>query len=188
MMYIGLFHHFFSHPSLKSERHQLTHGKKNLYKTFVNRWEMWFTALGNKGENADGNKDQMKDVKVILSNRVEKLQRIPALKKKLQTQTCQHDGGLGCCSFQSHLRELKAWQHEIIQTFGKSYRAALWKAAGTHESILLYHSVSIGSLQDLANFPVSDHHILVNGTYWNSWSLIFKSLCVMVNCTACNRQ
>lgn len=67
----------------------------------------------------------MKDVKVTLSNRVEKLQRIPAPKKKLQTQTCQHDGDLGCYGFQSHLRELKVWKHEIILTFGKGYRAAL---------------------------------------------------------------
>lgn len=130
----------------------------------------------------------MKDVKVTLSNKVEKLQRIPALKKKLQTQTCQHDGDLGCYGFQSHLRELKVWQDEIILTFGKGYRAALWKAAGTPESILLYHPVSIGSLQDLANFPVSNHHVLVNGAQWDSWRLIFKSLCVMVNCTACNWQ
>lgn len=66
--------------------------------------------------------DQMKDVKDTLSNRIEKLQRIPALEKKLQTQTCQHNGDLGCYGFQSHL---KVWQHEIILTFGKGYRAAL---------------------------------------------------------------
>lgn len=70
-------------------------------------------------------KTPKKYVKVILSNRAEKLQRIPALKKKLQTQTCQHDGDLGCYGSQSHLRELKVWQHEIILTFGKGYRAAL---------------------------------------------------------------
>lgn len=125
---------------------------------------MWLTDSENKGENAEGNKEQIKDVKVILSDRAEKLQRMPALKKKLQTKTRQHDGDIGCWGFQSHLRELKVWQHEIILTFAKGYGAALWKAAGTHESILLYHSVSTGSLQDLANFPVSDHHVLVNGT------------------------
>lgn len=86
---------------------------------------MGFTAPRRKGQNAEGNKDQMKHVKVTLSNRVEKLQRIPTLKKKLPTQTCQHGGDLGCYGFQSHLRELKVWQHEIILTFGKGYSAAL---------------------------------------------------------------
>lgn len=50
---------------------------------------------------------------------------MPALKKKLQTQTCQHDGDIGCWDFQSHLRELKVRQHEIILAFAKGYRAAL---------------------------------------------------------------
>lgn len=86
---------------------------KNPYKTFVNRWEMWFTAPGNKGENVEWNRDQMKDVKDTLSNRIEKLQRIPALEKKLQTQTCQHNGDLGCYGFQSHLRvkSMATWDY-----------------------------------------------------------------------------
>lgn len=107
---------------------------------------------------------QIKNVKNILSDRAEKLQRMPNLKKQLQTKTCQHDGDIGCWGFQSHLGDLNVWQHEIILSFAKGYRAVLWKAAGTPESILPYHSLSTGSLKDPANFPASDHHVLVNGT------------------------
>lgn len=71
---------------------------------------------------------------------------MPVLKKKLQTKPFQHDEDIGCWGFQSHLRELKIWQHEIILTLAKGYRAALWKAAGTYLSILLSHLVSTGHL------------------------------------------
>lgn len=68
---------------------------------------------------------QIKDVKIILSDRAEKLQRMPNLKKQLQTKTCQHDGDIGCWGFQSHLGDLNVWQHEIIMTFAKGYRDVL---------------------------------------------------------------
>lgn len=68
---------------------------------------------------------KIKDVKVILSDRAGKLQEMPNLKKQLKTKTCQHDGDIGCWGFQSHLRDLNVWQHEIILTFAKGYRAVL---------------------------------------------------------------
>lgn len=53
--------------------------KKESLNAFGNSWGIWLTVAENEGENTEGIKDQIKEVKVVLTDRSGKLQWMLAL-------------------------------------------------------------------------------------------------------------